>query len=203
MSCSAHPETLLPVDVKRLPPILKATLFRLRRAWWFACREPLVHFALGGGLIFLASGLWASPEPDAIVVSPEMARGLADQRSQQLGRPLTAPERAAVVDEYIDEEVLVREAYKQGVDRTDGPIRERLADKMRLLLGREPPMPTREQLESYLKANRARFPEGTFDDLAPTLRVQWVAAQRNEALQWSVAKLRTQYRIQAPTGAKP
>ena len=81
-----------------------------------------------------------------------------------------------MVAQYVDEEVLVREACKQGLDRADPPIRERLADKMRFLLGGEPP-PTRAQLDAYLKANRARLPEGSFDDLAPTLKEQWVAAR--------------------------
>jgi hypothetical protein len=179
-----------------------ATPSPLRHGLALACREPLLHFVVGGGLIFLAYWLWAAPEPDAIVVSPETARALVQERSRLIGRPLTAAERAGVVAEYVDEELLVREAYKQGVDRSDAPIRERLADKMRALLGGEPPAPTREQLESYLKANRARFPDGTFEDLAPTLKEQWVAAERNEAFARNLSKLRAQYRIQTPAGVK-
>jgi hypothetical protein len=175
----------------------------LRRGWSYASREPLVHFVLGGGLIFLAYWLCALPEPDAIVVSPQMARSLVQQRSRLLGRPLTAVERAGVVGEYVDEELLVREACKQGIDRADPPIRERLADKMRFLLGGEPLPPSRVQLEAYLKANRARFPEGTLDDLEPTLKQQWIAAERDAAFQRNLARLRGEYRIQVPAEVKP
>lgn len=185
-----------------LYPVPNSTPSRLHRGWEFACREPLVHFAVGGGLLFLAYWFWAAPVPDAIVVSPEMAQAVVKEQSRLLGRSLTAAERAAVMADYVDEEVLVREAYKQGIDRTDTPIRQRLADKMRFLLGGEPPAPSREQLTSYLKANRAHLPEGTFDDLAPTLKEQWVTAERNERYQRNLAKLRLQYQIQVPAGAK-
>ena len=161
-----------------------------------------MHFVLGGGLIFLAYWLCAAPEPDAIVVSPDMARSLGGAVAAT-GPAAYGGGAGGVVGEYVDEELLVREACKQGIDRADPPIRERLADKMRFLFGGEPPPPTREQLEAYLKANRARFPDGTFEDLTPTLKEQWVAAERNAALRRNLAQLRGQYRIEVPAEVKP
>jgi hypothetical protein len=180
----------------------ESTPSRLHRGWRFVCREPLAQFALGGGLIFLAYWLWSTPEPAAIVISPEMAQAIVQQQSRLLDRPLSAAERAAAVAQYVDEELLVREAYKRGVDRSDVSVRERLADKMRFLLGGEPPAPTREQLRTFLKVNQARFGSAPFDDLAPTLKQQWVAAERDKALQQSLAELRKQYQIKVPLEAQ-
>jgi hypothetical protein len=176
-----------------------------RRTWDALRREPLVHFALGGGLIFLAYSLCASPTPETIVVTPEISRAVIQQHAELLGRPLSAAERQAALADYVDEEVLVREAYRRGVDRSDAALRERLADKMRFLLAGEPPSPTRQQLEEFFQTDPQRFAAGsqaTFDDLLPTLKQQWVAAQRNAALATSLAELRKQYRIELPREAQ-
>jgi hypothetical protein len=176
----------------------QSTPSRLHRGWQFVSREPLTQFALGGAMIFLAYWLWATPEPAVIVISPEMVQAIGQRQSRVLGRPLSATERAAAVAQYLDNEVLVREAYKQGIDRMDVSFRERLADKMRFVLGGEPPAPTREQLQAFLKANQARFGSAAFDDLLPTLKQQWVAAERDKVFQQRLVELRKQYRVDVP-----
>jgi hypothetical protein len=145
-------------------------------------REPLVHFACGGGLIFLVYCLSAGPESEAIVVTPDMSQAIARQRSESLGRPLSAGERSAAVAEFIDDEVLVREARRRGIDHNDAVLRERLADKMRFLLGSEPSEPAREQLAAYLAENRDRFltpPQVSFDQVFFECRPD--APPRNDA----------------------
>ncbi len=131
----------------------------LRYLAMFVWREPLAHFVLGGGLIFLAYCYCCSPvaNPDAIVITPAAAEAAFQLRAETIGRPLTEAERSDVLAELVEEELLVREALRQGVDRQDAVIRSRLADKMRFLLSGEPPAPTQEQLRAYLQAHRQRF----------------------------------------------
>jgi hypothetical protein len=163
----------------------------------------LVHFLLGGGLIFLLYFACTKPSPEAIIVTSEMTESIVREQSEQVGRPLSYTERSAAIDEFIDQEVLVREAYKQGLDQSDMAIRERLAEKMRFVLTGEPPVPTRAQLEDYLEKHRADFASSTsavFDDLVPTLRTQWVAAQRQETLRRNLDALRKRYGV--PTLSK-
>src|SRR5262245_686180 len=114
-------------------------------------REPLLHFVAAGGLLFVASSFWTRYDSDRIVVTEETARGLAAAREEMLLRPLTAEEREKVVSDYIDEEVLLREAYRQGLDRDDPRIRRWLVEKVELLIDEEPPEPTREDLDALFR----------------------------------------------------
>jgi parvulin-like peptidyl-prolyl isomerase len=139
-----------------------------RRIWNLLCHEPLAQFVLGGGLIFLVYSLGSSPSRETIAISQETIKAILAQRAESLGRPLSTSERSAAVSEIVDEEMLVREAYKQGVDQNDAVVRSRLAEKMRFLLTGEPLVPTKEQLQAYMEANRDRFatpPRVTFDQV--------------------------------------
>ena len=103
--------------------------------------EPLLGFALAGGLVFLLYSLMAEPEQDAIVVTADMVTAL-DRDFQLLnGRPPSADERSALIQRYIDEEILVRAAYAEGLDRRDGRVRQQLISKMTFLIDEEPPEP--------------------------------------------------------------
>ncbi len=182
-----------------------------RRLGTFVWREPLAHFVLGGGLIFLAYCCSPNANPDAIVITPEAAEAAFKLRAETIGRPLTEPERSVALAELVEEELLVREALRQGVDRQDVVIRSRLADKMRFLLSGEPPAPTQEQLRAYLQANRQRFltrPQGSrqaptlpaFEDVEPVLKRQWAADQREQNLKRGIEEIRRRYTVRLPAG---
>ena len=182
----------------------------LRHLGTFVWREPLAHFVLGGGLIFLAYYCSGHAAPDAIVITPAAAEAAFKLRAETIGRPLTGPERSIALAEVVEEELLVREALRLGVDRQNVVIRARLADKMRFLLSGEPPAPSPEQLRAYLQANRQRFSTpavsrqasttATFEDLEPTLKRQWVAEQREQNLKRGLEEIRRQCTIRLPAG---
>jgi hypothetical protein len=182
----------------------------LRRLGTFAWREPLAHFVLGGGLIFLAYYCLPHAAGDAIVITPAAAEAAFKVRAETIGRPLTGPERSIALAEVVEEELLVREALRLGVDRQDVVIRSRLADKMRFLLSGEPPTPSQQQLRAYLQANRQRFStlavsrqaptSAAFEDLEPMLKRQWVADQREQNLKRGLEEIRRQYTVRLPAG---
>ena len=128
-------------------------------------REPLLQFAAAGGLLFLAHALWAPSESNRIVVTKELAEALAREREELLLRPLTNEERERVVFAFIDEEVLLREAYRQELDRGDPRIRRWLIDKVEFLIDEEPVEPTpadldalfHEKPESYMTPRAVSF----------------------------------------------
>jgi hypothetical protein len=120
-------------------------------------REPLTHFVIAGGVLFAVAGRSESAADNEIVVTPELVEALASQRSDLLGRPLTAEERGRVVDEYVDAEVLVREAYRLGLDRTDTRVRQQLINNMRFIMTRDPPPPTEDDLRRFLADNEERY----------------------------------------------
>ncbi len=120
-------------------------------------REPVVHFMAAGALLFLAHALWAPSDGKRIVVTKELAEALATEREELLLRPLTNEERERVISEFIDEEALLREAYRQGLDRGDPRIRRWLIDKVEFLIDEEPPDPTPADLDRLFREKPERY----------------------------------------------
>lgn len=107
-------------------------------------RERWLHFLLLGAALLLLHR-WVSPRPPGqrIDVGPTVIAGLVEEHRRRTGASPTADESRALVQRYVDSEVLYREALAQGLDRGDLIVRRRLVQKMEFLLeaeadGREP-----------------------------------------------------------------
>lgn len=96
-------------------------------------REPLVHFALLAGLVFVALSEPDTPKgvPDdnRIVISAAEVDRLALAWTQRWQRPPSEDEFGGMVREAIREQVLYREAMALGLDRDDVVIRRHLRQK--------------------------------------------------------------------------
>lgn len=102
-----------------------------------ALREPLIHFLLAGaGLFLLFSFVSDSPEvaDDEIVVTAGHTEHLTTIFVKTWQRPPTQEELQGLIDSYILEEVLYREAMAIGLDQDDTIIRRRLKQKMEFLV---------------------------------------------------------------------
>jgi len=125
-------------------------------------REPLVHFLLlGAGLFFLA-GLLGSSEEEGnkrIVVSSGRLEHLVTGFSRTWQRSPTQQELEGMVEDYIKEEVLYREARVLGLDQDDTVIRRRLRQKMEFLSEDFVAIeePTEEELQTYLNQHPEQF----------------------------------------------
>jgi hypothetical protein len=106
--------------------------------------EPLVHFSLLGVAVFLAFELFGPGETptDSIVVDRATLLTFMQYRTnafefdlfnRQLDE-LTDRERQLLIDEFIREEVLYREALAMGLEANDYIIRQRLVQKMEFLI---------------------------------------------------------------------
>jgi peptidyl-prolyl cis-trans isomerase C len=128
-------------------------------------REPLVHFALIGAVIFLLYGTFAEPVPEAddktIVVSNGELEWMRTSWEKRWNRPPTAQEFDGLVQQYIRETVLYREALTMGLNQHDGVIRRRLAQKLEFLakdlVALTPP--TEEELTTYFDEHGERYQE--------------------------------------------
>ncbi|HZR81106.1 MAG TPA: peptidylprolyl isomerase [Candidatus Binatia bacterium] len=129
---------------------------RLRRV----LREPLLHFALLGGLVFAAQA-WLGPVASSrrIVVDESMRRALRQEHVRRTGSAPTADDERALVERYVDDEVLVREALRLGLDRGDVIVRRRLVQKMEFLAEEAEPIPepTDEELARFLERHAERY----------------------------------------------
>jgi len=110
-------------------------------------REPLLHFLLAGVVLFavfhLTSPVVRDPLSDkTITVDKEGLLNFLQYRSkafeteyftQQLDA-MSPEERDSLVNQYIEEEMLYREAKALGLEQGDYVIRQRLVQKMRFLI---------------------------------------------------------------------
>jgi PPIC-type PPIASE domain len=96
-------------------------------------REPLVQFLLIGALLFTVyavRGPAAGPDSRRIVVSGAQVDYLATNFARTWQRPPTTTELKGLVDDYVREEIAVREAMAMGLDRDDTIMRRRLRQKL-------------------------------------------------------------------------
>lgn len=97
-------------------------------------RTPVLHFLLLGGLLFAAERLlpqdWIAPEKP-IRVSSDDWRRVQDQLRREYKREPTPAEAQAGLRHFVDEEVLLREALRLGLDSTDKVARQRQLMNMR------------------------------------------------------------------------
>jgi hypothetical protein len=143
------------------------TRSRVERLWAFLRHEPLVHFVVLGGLLFGASALRQSTERETIVIDQPAVQAMLAQQVQFVGHPLSAAERARLVQGMIDDAVLLREAYKRGLEQ-DSLVDQHLVQKMRFLLTDDLPEPSEAELRAYLQANPERYrtpPRVTLDQV--------------------------------------
>lgn len=141
-------------------------------------REPVLQFLLLGALLFGVERA-VGPDEGATPVSTDTVTRLSDGYTAREGRPPTDAERAALIEDHADQQRLVREAQRLGLDDADPIVRRRLVQKLDLVAERTPPIPTPDDatLQAWLDAHPDDFarPETT-DGIA--IRVDDVAAAR-------------------------
>ena len=139
-------------------------------------KEPLLHFLLIGlalFLVFQAKDPGSAIGKQRIVVAGERVTYLASAYEKAWGRAPTDADLQGLVDDWVREEIAVREATAAGLDRDDPVIRRRLRQKFEVMAeekgGRAGP--TDAELETYLQANAERFARPatvTFDQIVLT-----------------------------------
>ncbi len=124
-----------------------ATLYK--KPLWQFLKQPLVHFLVLGGLIFLAYAMTADPAVEAaadggntIVVDRAALLDYMQYQAQAFEPEVFEARLAEMSDEEIDalvaayvrEEALYREGLGMGMDQADYVIRQRIVQKVEFLL---------------------------------------------------------------------
>lgn len=126
-------------------------------------RQPLLHFLVLAAVIFGINAYFndTPPAPDkpSIVVSTQDAIWLVDQFQATWRRPPNEEELNGLMDEFVREEIYVREALALGLDQGDAIVRRRLRQKMEFLTeaGAEAATPTEDILQAHLVENASAF----------------------------------------------
>jgi peptidyl-prolyl cis-trans isomerase C len=126
-------------------------------------REPLVHFLAIGAAIFVLYAFWGQQETEeqerAITITAGEIGWLTDTWKKRWNRPPTPEERAGIIDQYLREMILYREAVAMSLDRDDSVIRRRLAQKLEFLSQDlvSPEPPAKEELQAYFKEHMGQY----------------------------------------------
>jgi hypothetical protein len=126
-------------------------------------REPLLHFALLGGVLFAADHLLASREDDprVIVIDAEVDAQAIKVFTAARGHAPNEEELLALRRVWLDNEVLYREGMALGLDKGDKAIRERVIFKALSVVDAGVKRPTIDEagLRQWFEKNRARYDE--------------------------------------------
>ena len=128
-------------------------------------REPLLHFMFIGAVIYLLYSVFAEPLPEGddktIVVSAGEIEWMHAAWRKRWNRPPTPEEFDGLIQQYVRETVLYREALTMGLNQHDQVIRRRLAQKLEFLASDLVALtpPTREELQAYFGKHRDRYRE--------------------------------------------
>ena len=118
-----------------------------------------------GAVIYLLYGVFAEPIPEAddktIVVTAGEVEWMQTSWQKRWNRPPTDAEFDGLIQQYIKETVLYREALTMGLNQHDQVIRRRLAQKLEFLakdlVALTPP--TDEELLAYFDLHQAHYQE--------------------------------------------
>jgi len=153
----AHTEDASPAETTNAT----RTKRRLRGNGWL--REPLLHFAVLGGLLFAADH-WLSSradDPRVIVVGAAVDAEASQLFQSSRGRAPTAEELAALRRVWLDNEVLYREGLALQVDRGDSAIRDRVIFKALSVVDANVRLPPVDEavLRQWFEAHRSKYDE--------------------------------------------
>lgn len=126
-------------------------------------REPLLQFFLIGLSIFILYSIFAEPgaEDEGLIITVNAGEieWMINSWKNRWNRPPTEEELESLVQQYIKETILYREALEMGLNQHDRVIRRRLAQKMEFLakdLATITP-PSEEELRSYFEKYKAQY----------------------------------------------
>lgn len=126
-------------------------------------REPLLHFIVLGGLLFIVDHIFASraDDPHTIVVGPDVDAEAVRIFGETRGREPNEQELQALHQIWLDNEVLYREGLAMQVDKGDDAIRERVIFKALSVIDagvKLPPIDDK-QLREWFDSRRDKYDE--------------------------------------------
>ena len=148
--------TVTPPLATRPPGILPAR-------WPAWLREPLLHFAVLGSLLFLADHVIVgrADDPRVIVVGADVDAEARQLFKASRNREPDVGELAALRRVWLDNEVLYREGLALQLDKGDTAIRERVIFKALSMIDANVRLPPIDEklLRNWFDSHRARYDE--------------------------------------------
>lgn len=122
-------------------------------------KDRLIWFIVLGLALFGADRLMQARQNTIIKIDLPLVEKLVAQWEGQTQRRPNARELDALIEGYVREEILVREALRLGLDDEDIIIRRRLAQKTEFLLSdnADKELPDEAQLRAFFDENKSQY----------------------------------------------
>lgn len=138
-------------------------------------REPLVHFFLMALIIFAVYGLSNRTQTVLLELDQADIEGRLFMQEMATGQALTEAQREYITAAFVEEQILVQEALKLGLD-DDARIHDILAQKMRHVLSGDIIQPSDLELIAFYQENLGRY------RTLPTLNTDEIVFNSRETL---------------------
>ena len=132
-------------------------------AWRRVAKEPLFHFMLAGALAFVWFSLTSGESGDEIVVDRRALISFIQYRTKAFEPDVAAArldlmssaEKQQLIDDYVREEAVYREARRMNLDQGDYVIRQRLIQKYEFIAGATmlEDAPSEQELQAFYRRN--------------------------------------------------
>ena len=120
-------------------------------------KSPILHFILLGTIAFVAYTQIKPPDHEKILITTQTIDALIQQQESITQNPINPQERQTLIEGHIEDEILLREAYKRGFDKNDYRVRKRILNIMRTSLSEVIPEPSVAQLRAFYEDNKERY----------------------------------------------
>lgn len=120
-------------------------------------RDPLFVFAVAGLGLYVVYAALRADEAQSIRLPASTRAALISSFEALAGRAATPADIARIERDFINDEVLFREALANDLHLSDSTVRSRLIEEMRLRITGPLPDPTDEQLVNHYSENLDRY----------------------------------------------
>ena len=126
-------------------------------------KEPLIQFLIIGAAIYGAYALFGTPEEDyrdnIILVDSNRINAMISEWESRWQRPPTRQEIDGLIQQYIKEDVLYRQAVSMGLNEDDPITRRRMAQKLEFLTSdlAQMQVPGEGELEAFFEENEENY----------------------------------------------
>ena len=147
-------------------------------------QEPTSYFVALAVLLLLLSALFNSSDDTTLVIDRRTIDGRILIMEMRSGRSLSQEQRQQIEDQYIGEQILVREARLLGLEN-DNRIYDILIQKVRHVLSGDVIQPSLADLRKYYQSNQQRYVS------PPTVTLDEIVIRSKDSLPQTVLKLFT------------
>ena len=119
-------------------------------------REPIFHFFIMALMIFAIYGISNKDRKSVLELDQREIEARLFMQEMASGQALNEEQREYLTSAFVEEQILVQEAIKMGLDN-DARIHDILAQKMRHVLSGDIIQPSQEELQTFYNGNLERY----------------------------------------------